>query len=129
MVAHSKTTDKSMHLYVKARPIHEKLVNAIETGKIGPSDNYKARARLLVNDHGWDATEARRIWCFGPDKDGPNLLVDVTKGVKYLNEIRDRCVSGFQWATREGVCAEENMRGVRFDILDVTVRPLSANIL
>jgi len=30
-----------------------------------------------------------------------NLLVDVTKGVQYLNEIKDSVVAGFQWATKE----------------------------
>ena len=32
---------------------------------------------------------------------GPNLLIDVTKGVQYLNEIKDSVVAGFQWATKE----------------------------
>ena len=51
-----------------------------------------------------------QIWCFGPDGTGPNLLVDTTKGVQYLNEIKDSCVAAFQWATKEGVCAEEVRR-------------------
>jgi len=59
--------------------------------------------------------------CFGPDGAGPNLLVDVTKGVQYLNEIKDSCVAAFQWATKEGVVCEENMRGIRFNIMDVTL--------
>ena len=49
----------------------------------------------------WDATEARKIWCFGPEGTGPNLLVDCTKAVQYLNEIKDSVVAGFQWATKE----------------------------
>ncbi|CAG2182983.1 unnamed protein product, partial [Oppiella nova] len=69
----------------------------------------------------WDATEARKIWAFGPEGTGPNLLVDVTKGVQYLNEIKDSVVAGFQWATKESVLCEENMRGVRFNIHDVTL--------
>ena len=32
---------------------------------------------------------------------GPNILVDCTKGVQYLNEIKDSVVAGFQWATKE----------------------------
>lgn len=56
-------------------------------------------------------TEARKIWCFGPEGTGANILVDVTKGVQYLNEIKDSVVAGFQWATKEGVLCEENMRG------------------
>jgi len=47
---------------------------------------------------------------------GPNILVDVTKGVQYLNEIKDSCVAAFQWATKEGVIAEENMRGIVFEV-------------
>lgn len=49
----------------------------------------------------YDVTEARKIWAFGPDGTGPNLLIDCTKGVQYLNEIKDSVVAGFQWATKE----------------------------
>merc|ERR1719494_870806 len=52
---------------------------------------------------------------------GPNLLVDASKGVQYLNEIKDSVVAGFQWATKEGVMCDENMRNIRFNILDVTL--------
>jgi elongation factor 2 len=47
--------------------------------------------------------------------------MDCTKGVQYLNEIKDSVVAGFQWASKEGVLCEENMRGVRFNIHDVTL--------
>jgi len=46
-------------------------------------------------------TEARKIWCFGPDGTGPNFVMDCTKGVQYLNEIKDSVVAGFQWAAKE----------------------------
>lgn len=32
---------------------------------------------------------------------GPNLMIDCSKGVQYLNEIKDSVVAGFQWATKE----------------------------
>ena len=66
--------------------------------------DLKERARYLAEKHGFDVTEARKIWCFGPEGTGPNLLVDITKGVQYLNEIKDSVVAGFQWATKE-VCS------------------------
>lgn len=121
IVALSKSQNKHNRLYAKALPIEEELSLAIENGKINSRDDYKIRARILADEFGWDVTDARKIWCFGPETTGPNMLVDVTKGVQYLNEIKDSCVAAFQWATKEGVCAEENMRGVRFNILDVTV--------
>jgi elongation factor 2 len=122
IVALSKSQNKHNRLYLKAMPIDEELTKAIEAGKVSSRDDFKARARILADDFGWDVGDARKIWCFGPDTTGPNLLVDVTKGVQYLNEIKDSCVAAFQWATKEGVCAEENMRGIRFNVLDVTVR-------
>lgn len=48
-------------------------------------------------------------------------MVDCTKGVQYLNEIKDSCVAGFQWATKEGVLCDENLRSVRFNLYDVAL--------
>jgi elongation factor 2 len=106
---------------MNAEPLEEEVCKEIEAGKIGPRDDFKARARILADDHGWDVTDARKIWSFGPDTNGANLLVDQTKAVQYLQEIKDSIVSGFQWATREGPMGEEPMRAVRFNILDVTL--------
>ncbi|KZP19945.1 P-loop containing nucleoside triphosphate hydrolase protein [Athelia psychrophila] len=121
ITALSKSQNKHNRLYMRALPIEEELTKAIELGKINSRDDVKIRARIMADEYGWDVADARKIWCFGPDTTGPNLLVDATKGVQYLNEIKDSCVAAFQWATKEGVCAEEHMRGIRFNILDVTL--------
>jgi elongation factor 2 len=120
-VALAKSANKHNRLYVKATPLSEDVVSAIESGKVSAKHDFKARARILADEYGWDILDARKIWFFGPDQEGPNVLVDQTKGVQYLNEIKDAFGSGFQWATKEGVLCEERMRGVRFNILDVTV--------
>jgi elongation factor 2 len=127
MTALSKSQNRYNRLWMKALPMDEELTRNIESGKISARDDVKIRARTLADDFGWDVTEARKIWCFGPDTTGPNLLVDTTKGVQYLHEIKDYCVAGFQWATKEGVCAEENMRGIRFNFLNIGVRHLFAS--
>ncbi|MCJ1423834.1 Elongation factor 2 [Sticta canariensis] len=121
MTALSKSPNKHNRLYVTAQPLDEDVSRSIEMGTISPRDDFKARARILADDHGWDVTDARKIWCFGPETTGANLLVDQTKAVQYLNEIKDSVVSGFQWATKEGPVAEEPMRSVRFNIMDVTL--------
>jgi len=97
------------------------LAEDIDKGEVNPRDDFKVRGRYLCDKYEYDITEARKIWCFGPDGTGPNLLIDCTKGVQYLNEIKDSVVAGFQWATKEGVLAEENMRASRFNIYDVTL--------
>ncbi|CAG8558602.1 24136_t:CDS:2 [Gigaspora margarita] len=121
VTALSKSPNKHNRLYMKAFPMNEELSASIESGKITSHDEFKARARVLADEFGWDITDARKIWCFGPDSVGPNLLVDVTKGVQYINEIKDSCVAAFQWTSKEGVCAEENMRSCRLNIIDVVL--------
>ncbi|GFT86548.1 translation elongation factor 2 [Nephila pilipes] len=117
----SKSPNKHNRLFMKAMPMADGLAEDIDKGTVNPKDDFKARGRYLVEKYEWDANEARKIWCFGPEGTGPNLLVDASKGVQYLNEIKDSVVAGFQWAAKESVLCEENMRGVRFNIHDVTL--------
>jgi elongation factor 2 len=117
----SKSPNKHNRLFCTAGPLNESVAEAIDKGDIAPRQDPKERARLLCDKYEFDIGEARKIWCFGPEGTGPNLLIDVTKAVQYLNEIKDSVVAGFQWATKEGVLCEENMRGVRFNIHDVTL--------
>mmetsp|Transcript_35499 Transcript_35499/g.92227 ORF Transcript_35499/g.92227 Transcript_35499/m.92227 type:complete len:846 (+) Transcript_35499:65-2602(+) len=119
----SKSPNKHNRLYMKGKPMEEGLADAIEDGKITPRDDPKLRAKLLVDEFGWDKEMAKgpKIWCFGPDTMGANLLLDVTKGVQFMNELKDSCVAAFQWASKEGVLCEENMRGCTYEIHDVTM--------
>jgi elongation factor 2 len=117
----SKSPNKHNRLYMKAVPMPEGLPEDIDKGDVNARDEAKNRGKVLADKFGYDVNEARKIWCFGPDGTGPNIMVDVTKGVQYLNEIKDSVVAGFQWATKEGVLCDENLRGVRFDLHDVTL--------
>jgi len=108
-------------LFMKALPMADGLAEDIDKGDVYPNQDPKIRGKILNEKFGMDVTEARKIWCFGPEQNGPNIVVDVTKGVQYLNEIKDSVVGGFQWASKEGVLCDENMRGIRFDLHDVTL--------
>merc|ERR1711887_83390 len=117
----SKSPNKHNRLFMRAVPMPDGLAEDIDNGECGPKDDFKTRGRFLADKYEYDITEARKIWCFGPDTNGPNLLVDCTKGVQYLNEIKDSVVAGFKWATKEGVLCDENLRATRFNIYDVTL--------
>jgi len=125
----SKSPNKHNRLFCKAQPLGEDFSVLVDEGKITPRQDFKARAKVITdkftdeNDPltAWNPTDARKIWCFGPDQTGPNCVVDVSKGVQYLNEIKDSVIAGFQWAANEGVLCEENLRGVRINIHDVTL--------
>jgi elongation factor 2 len=117
----SKSPNKHNRLFMRAVPMPDGLAEDIDNGEVSNKQDFKLRGRYLCDKYEYDITEARKIWCFGPDTMGPNIVVDCTKGVQYLNEIKDSVVAGFQWASKEGVLCDENMRGVRFNIYDVAL--------
>merc|ERR1719473_830991 len=117
----SKSPNKHNRLFCKGRPLTDELSDLIEAQKVGPKQDSKERSKVLVDDFDWDKSETQKIWCFGPDTNGPNCLVDTAKGVQFLNEIKDSMEAAFQWATKEGAMCDENMRGIRFNIHDVTL--------
>jgi elongation factor 2 len=124
----SKSPNKHNRLYCKAKPLgygnddaQTPLADYIEDGKVAAEGDAKARTRTLVDMFGWEKSETQKIWCFGPDGTGPNIVVDVTVAVQYLNEIKDSVVAGWQWVCKEGPLCDETLRDVRIDMHDVTL--------
>jgi len=120
----AKSPNKHNRIYLRSEPITggEKLVAAIESGELKMEQEMKLRARDMADNYGWDVTDARKVWTFGcpPDAKG-NTFVDTTKAVQYLAEIKDSCVGAFIQATASGILCEEAMRGMRFNLRDVTM--------
>jgi len=117
----SKSPNKHNRIYMIAKPMPDGLPEDIDNGDVTDKQDFKIRGRYLADKYEYNVDEARKIWCFGPEGTGPNIVIDATKGVQYLNEIKDSVIAGMQWATKEGVLCDENMRGVRFDVMDVTL--------
>ena len=77
----SKSANKHNRIYMEARPLEEGLPEKIDEGDIGAQEDVKLRGKKLVDDFGWDKDLTKKIWCFGPDTMGPNMLLDATKQV------------------------------------------------
>jgi elongation factor 2 len=117
----AKSANKHNRLFLEADTIGAELALAIDNGEITPGADPKVQGRKMADEYGWDVTEARKIWAFGPEGTGPNLFVDTTKGVNYLLEIKESVVGGFAWATQNGPLCEEQMRACRFNLMDVVL--------
>jgi elongation factor 2 len=117
----AKSANGHNRFYVTAEPLPQGLAEAIENGEIKPNDEPKERARKMETLYKWDAAESRKIWAFAPEGKGPNVFVDVTKGIQYMNEVKDSVVAGFEWVAKEGILAEEKLRGVKFAVNDATL--------
>lgn len=119
--AMSKSANKHNRVYVDAQPLEEQFSLDIENGLVTMKMEAKEFVRSLVDNYGFDKNEAGRIWTFGPNGEGPNLILDSTSGCQFMNEIKDSVCSGFQIVTNNGVLCEEGLRGARFDVKDTTL--------
>jgi elongation factor 2 len=95
-----------------------------DEGVLAPNMDIKDRSKI-IREHpalGWEeASSPQKIWCFGDDQIGPNVVVEKTVGVAYLIEVKDSIVGGFKWACNEGPMCEERMRGLKLIVNDVTL--------
>lgn len=118
----AKSPNKHNRLYMWACPLKDELSVAIDEGDIKPTDDFKKRARKMADEFGWQIGDARKIWTFGCPPDAlPNLIVDTSKGVQFLNEIKDHVVGAFMQVSSAGVFCGDMLRGFRANIDDVTL--------
>ena len=77
----SKSPNKHNRLFLKGMPLGDELSSEIEKETMGPKAETKTMAKRLVEEYDWDKTDSMKVWCYGPDNNGPNMVVDVAKGV------------------------------------------------
>eukprot|EP00457_Paulinella_chromatophora_P001051 gb/GEZN01001053.1/.p1 GENE.gb/GEZN01001053.1/~~gb/GEZN01001053.1/.p1 ORF type:complete len:884 (-),score=157.77 gb/GEZN01001053.1/:335-2986(-) len=117
-----KSPNKHNRISVRAQPLGEEFCKAIDSKDLNIELDKKKRAKYITDNFGWDKSEALKIWSFGCPPDGLcNVLVDTTKAVQYLHEISDHVVAAFIQVSLAGVFCEEAMRGIRYNLMDVTL--------
>jgi len=121
-IAVSKSPNKHNRLYMYAEPLTDEFVKAVDEDEITLPNQAEMKkfGRTLADEYGWDIGLARKIWTFGCPPDAKaNVVVDATKGVQFLSEIKDHVVGAFMQVTTGGVLCDEVMRGIKFCITDV----------
>ena len=119
----SKSANKHNRLFVSAEPLTGELASEIEAGRITLNMDKKELTKILSTDFDFDKNDVAKIWSFGPNDDGPNMIVDVTSGCQFMNEIKDSCVTGFNVVTANGVVCDETCRAIRFNVHDTALHP------
>jgi elongation factor 2 len=119
----SKSANKHNRLYISAQQLSGELAEEMESGRITTQMDKKEFARVLTTDFNFDKNDVAKIWAFGPDDEGPNMIVDVTQGCQFMNEIKDSCVNGFNGVTQGGVICDEICRSIRFNVHDTNLHP------
>ena len=108
-----------------AEPLDKGIAEDIESGRVSIKQPVRLLGKFFQDNYNWDLLASRNIWAFGPDDQGPNVLVNDTLpsevDKKLLSQIRESVKQGFQWATREGPLCDEPIRNVKFRLLDATI--------
>jgi len=121
----AETPNKKNKITMIAEPLESGISDDIETGVVRIDMDPKQRTTFFQSKYEWDLLAARSIWAFGPDSMGANILLDDTLPTEVdkdrLNTVKDSIIQGFQWGTREGPLCEEQIRNVRFKILDAKI--------
>jgi elongation factor 2 len=120
----SKSANKHNRLFCTIEPLGDEVCAMFDQDILKPGMDVKDRSKIL-REHpalGWEeASTPQKIWCFGDDQIGPNVVLEKTVGVAYLIEIKDSVVGGFKWACNEGPMCEERSRGLKLVVNDVTL--------
>mgnify|MGYP001626154524 FL=1 len=116
--AEGKSPNKHNRFYVAVEPLSEKTLQLIQEGKVYDSQDFRERAKILREEAGWDADEARNIWTID---ERMNIFVDRTKGLQHLREIKETIIQAFLWSTEAGPLAQEPMRGVKAILVDALI--------
>lgn len=123
----AETPNKRNKVTMVAEPLDKGLAEDIEQGIVSIDWPRKKLQDFFTSKYEWDLLAVRGLWAFGPDRQGPNVLMDDTLAGEVdknlLNAVRDSVVQGFQWGVREGPLCDEPIRNVKFKILDATIAP------
>ena len=113
-----KSPNKHNRLYVTVEPLNEQTIQLIQQGTVHEDMDTKERAKILLEQAGWETDAARGIWAIDSYI---NVLVDATKGLQYMREIKDTLVQAFRLDVAEGPLAREPIRGMLVKITDAMV--------
>jgi elongation factor 2 len=116
----SKSPNKHNRIVIIAEPLSDALMADFDSKTINMNDNG-ALCRRLVDEHGWEPYETKKIWGFRPLGEESNILVDGTKGVSYLSEVKESIVAAFEMICNKGPLCEGPLRGIKFTIVDITL--------
>ncbi len=97
-------------------PLEDEIVKAIDQGDISVHGKIKNKNELAkdLRELGFDKDESKNFISFTED----NVLLNMTKGIQYLNETMELIEQGFEEVCEEGPLAREPCKGVKVKLVN-----------
>jgi len=112
-----KSPNKHNRFYIEIEPLEDKVFQAIQNGDIREG---RVKGKELANtfiEYGLEKDEARRVW----DVYRRCLFLNMTRGIQYLDEIKELLMEGFESAMDDGPIAREKVMGVKIKLMDAKI--------
>ncbi|MHA1193103.1 MAG: elongation factor EF-2, partial [Promethearchaeota archaeon] len=114
---HTKSSNSHNRMLMHMEPLDETTEKLIESGKINDLMDSKSQAKILREEGGWDAKEARRV----VDVYNGNLLVNGTSGLQRFDRIKSYLSAAFREWIEGTILAKEPGTGIKVVFTDLTI--------
>jgi len=111
-----KSPNKHNKFKVIVEPLEESVFNALNEGEVDEKTKGKDLTEKLVKA-GLPREQAKNVMRVY----NKNLFIDATKGVQYLQDIKELLLDGFEEAMNQGPLAKEKCVGVKVLLTDATI--------
>ena len=109
-----KSPNRHNRFYFDLEPMSEDIVKLIKSGEVSMNQPMLERRDILMNA-GMEKDEAKNV----RDIKGTNMLLDMTKGIQYLNETMELVLEGIHEALAGGPLADEPVQNLKMRLVDV----------
>ena len=109
-----KSPNKHNRFYLEVEPLEEELFEAFQNNEIKEGRIKGKESAQDFIDKGMEKEEARRVWAVY----NKSVFLNMTRGIQYLDEVKELLLEGFESALDEGPVANEIAMGLKFKLVD-----------
>jgi elongation factor 2 len=112
-----KSPNKHNKFYIEIEPLEDEIFQAIQSGDIKEG---RVKGKDLIPkfvELGLEKDQARKVW----DVYSRSLLINMTRGIQYLDEIKELLMEGFESAMDDGPIAKEKVMGIKIKLMDAKI--------
>lgn len=112
-----KSPNKHNRFYIEIEPLDEAVYQAIVDGDIKEG---RVKGKELIpkfQEYGLPKDQARKVW----DVYDKSIFVNMTRGIQYLDEIKELLLEGFESAMDDGPIAKERVMGIKIKLMDAKI--------
>lgn len=117
-ILEAKSPNKHNKFKLRVHPVPQEIYDKLAEKPFNAKVKFKnAESIAKLQEYGFDTDDSKKVWAV----EGMNVLIDRTRGISALHEIRELVIQAFKDAMAEGPLAKEKCQGVMVELEDATL--------